>query len=67
MVSINRKLVVAIATGFVIGTALWLVGTIALSVVPTLPAVTPLASFGMGFGGSLAATLSEDSNNGEKK
>jgi hypothetical protein len=60
MVSINRKLIVAGASGFVIGTFLWLIASIASAVIPGLPPLTPLAGFGIGFGGAVAATLSED-------
>jgi hypothetical protein len=60
MVSINRKLVVAGASGLVLGTILWFIGAIALLVMPALPALTPYATFIIGFGGAVAATLSED-------
>lgn len=67
MTSINRKLVVAGAAGLVLGLLLWLIATIAVTVVPALPPTTPLAFFAVGFGGALAATLSEDIIDGEKK
>jgi hypothetical protein len=60
MASINRKLVVAGATGIILGTIMWLLGAVALFVMPALPAVTPYATFIIGFGGAVAATLSED-------
>lgn len=60
MPSINRKLVVAGSSGIVLGTLMWLLGTISVFVMPSLPSVTPYAMFITGFGGALAATLSED-------
>jgi len=66
MVSINRKLVVAGAAGLVLALLLWLIATIAVTVVPALPTTTPLAFFAVGFGGALAATLSEDITDNEK-
>jgi hypothetical protein len=67
MVSINRKLVVAGAAGFVLAVIMFLIGSITLSVIPTFPSVTPLAAAGIGFGGAVAATLSEDLSNGDNK
>ncbi len=58
--SINRKLVVAGASGIVLGTVMWFIGAVSVFVMPALPAVTPYATFIIGFGGALAATLSED-------
>jgi len=60
MPSINRKLVVAGASGMVLGTIMWLIATVACTVMPLLPALTPYASFVIGFGGAVASTLSED-------
>lgn len=60
MASINRKLVMAFTTGIVLAVILYLLGSIALAVIPDLPAVTPLASAGVGLGGAIAATLAED-------
>jgi len=57
---INRKLVVAGASGFVLGTILWYIGAIATTVMIALPATTPYVAFIIGFGGAVAATLSED-------
>ena len=60
MVSINRKLVVAGSSGLVLGTILWIIGAVALFVMPSLPPVLPYATFLIGFGGAVSATLSED-------
>jgi len=60
MVSINRKLVVAGSSGFVLGTIMWFVGSVATTVMTSLPALTPYVAFIIGFGGAVAATLSED-------
>jgi len=60
LVSINRRLVVAGASGIVLGVIMWFIGAVALYVMPSLPAVTPYATFVIGFGGAVAATLSED-------
>jgi hypothetical protein len=60
LVSINRRLVVAGATGIVLGVIMWIIGAVALYIMPDLPAVTPYATFIIGFGGAVAATLSED-------
>ncbi len=60
MVSINRKLVMAGASGIVLGTIMWLIGSVALFIMPSLPAVTPYATFLIGFGGAVASTLAED-------
>jgi len=60
MVSINRKLVVAGASGIVIGLLMWISGSIAQAVIPTLPIAFPYACFGIGFAGATAASLSED-------
>lgn len=63
MPSINRKLVVAGATGLVLGTIMWIIGAVALYVMPSLPTVIPYASFLIGFGGAVASTVSEDLDN----
>jgi len=60
MTSINRKLVVAGASGFVLGTIMWFVGSVATTVMSALPPLTPYVAFIIGFGGAVAATLSED-------
>jgi hypothetical protein len=60
MVSINRKLVVAGASGFVLGTIMWFIGSVATTIMTSLPPLTPYAAFLIGFGGAVAATLSED-------
>jgi hypothetical protein len=52
--------VVAGASGIVLGTIMWFIGAVALYVMPYLPSVTPYATFIIGFGGAIAATLSED-------
>lgn len=60
MVSINRKLVVAGSSGFVLGSIMWFIGSVATTVMSNLPALTPYMAFIIGFGGAIAATLSED-------
>lgn len=67
MVSINRKLVVAGASGIVLGTLMWFIGAVALFVMPALPVVTPYATFIIGFGGAVASTLSEDATEETKE
>ncbi len=65
MVSINRKLVVAGASGFVLGTIMWFIGSVATTTMTSLPAFTPYVAFIIGFGGAVAATLSEDTAKSE--
>lgn len=60
MVSINRKLVVAGASGFVLGSIMWFIGSVATIIMSSLPALTPYVAFIIGFGGAVAATLSDD-------
>ena len=67
MVSIIRKLVMARASGGVLGTIMWVIGAVAVTVMPLLPALLPYGFFVIGFGGAVAATLSEDIANDEKK
>jgi len=60
MVSINRKVVSAAFAAVVIATIMWLLGTIAVFVMPSLPPATPYAFFIIGFGGAFGAVFSED-------
>ena len=60
VVSVNRKLVVAGSSGFVLGSIMWFIGSVATTVMSNLPALAPYVAFIIGFGGAIAATLSED-------
>jgi len=42
---------------------MWIIGAVALYVMPSLPTVIPYASFLIGFGGAVASTVSEDLDN----
>jgi len=48
MVSIKRKLVVAGASGFVLGSIMWFIGSVATTVMTSLSAVTPYVAFIIG-------------------
>jgi hypothetical protein len=39
---------------------MWFIGSVATTVMTSLPALTPYVAFIIGFGGAVAATLSED-------
>jgi len=58
--SINRKLVMAGSSGITLGTIMWLMGAVALTIIPALPAILPIATFLIGFGGAVATMLDED-------
>jgi len=60
MVSLSRKLSKAVAFGFALGFALFILGSLGVAIVPSLPLVTPSAGFAIGFGCSIAGTLSDD-------
>ena len=60
MVSLSRKLAKSFAFGFALGFCLFILGSIGISIVPALPAETPLAGFGIGFACSITGTLSDD-------
>lgn len=47
-------------TGLILGTILWLAASALLVVIPTLPAVTPLALWIIGFVGPIAIDISYD-------
>ena len=60
MVSINRKIIGAVLTGIVIGTIMYLIGSMALAAVPAFPATLPIAVAALGFTVSVATVFVED-------
>jgi len=66
MVSLARKLSKAVAFGFALGFTLFILGSLGLAIVSSLPTTTPSIGFAIGFGCSIAATLSDDETDNEK-
>ena len=60
MVSINRKIIGATLTGIVLGTLLYLVGSMAVVAVPAFPATLPIALAALGFTVAVATVFVED-------
>lgn len=59
VLSLARKIVMATATGIVLGTVLFFIGTAVSAIVPNTPLLGAVG-FVVGFGGAVAATISED-------
>lgn len=60
MVKLAKRLTKAFSNGIVLGFTLYLLGGLAMIVIPVLPVYTDVASFAIGFGGAVGIALSED-------
>ncbi len=67
MVSLNRKLGAAVATGASLSAILYVLGELVAAVVTGMPDALPLAMAGVGLATPIATTFAEDLKETEKK
>ena len=60
MTKLAKRLTKAFSSGIVLSVVFYLLGAVAKTVVPALPAVTDVAALAIGLGGAVGIALSED-------